>query len=37
VIVRELVEKDGGTVEARSDGRGRGATFIVTFARSTET
>jgi PAS domain S-box-containing protein len=28
-IVRQLVEMHGGTVTARSDGRGRGATFIV--------
>ena len=30
-IVRELVEMHGGTVEAQSDGRGRGATFLVTL------
>jgi signal transduction histidine kinase len=30
-IVREIVEMHGGTVEAQSDGRGRGATFIVTL------
>jgi signal transduction histidine kinase len=28
-IVRHIVEMHGGTVEARSDGRGRGATFVV--------
>lgn len=30
-IVRQLVEMHGGAVEARSDGRGRGATFIITL------
>jgi PAS domain S-box-containing protein len=30
-IVRELVEMHGGTVEAQSDGPGRGATFTVTL------
>lgn len=30
-IVRELVEMHEGTVEVRSDGRGRGATFTVTL------
>jgi PAS domain S-box-containing protein len=30
-IVREIVEMHGGTVEAQSDGRGRGATFIITL------
>lgn len=31
VVVRRLVEMHQGTVEARSDGPGRGATFIVTL------
>jgi two-component system CheB/CheR fusion protein len=30
-IVRHLVELHGGTASAQSDGRGRGATFVVTF------
>ena len=30
-ITRHLVELHGGTIEARSDGRDRGATFIVTL------
>jgi signal transduction histidine kinase len=30
-IVRQLVELHGGTVEARSDGTGRGALFTVTL------
>jgi len=30
-IVRHLVDAHGGTIEARSDGRGRGATFVVTL------
>jgi PAS domain S-box-containing protein len=30
-IVREIVEMHAGTVEAQSEGRGRGATFIVTL------
>jgi K+-sensing histidine kinase KdpD len=28
-IVKHIVEHHGGTVEARSDGQGRGATFVV--------
>jgi hypothetical protein len=34
-IVRHLVELHGGTIEAASDGRGRGATFTVTLRRHT--
>jgi PAS domain S-box-containing protein len=30
-IVREIVEMHGGAVEAQSDGRGRGATFMITL------
>ena len=30
-IVKHIVEHHGGTVEARSDGEGRGATFVVRF------
>ena len=30
-IVRELAEAHGGAVEARSDGPGTGATFVVTL------
>ena len=30
-IVRELAEAHGGAVEARSDGAGTGATFVVTL------
>jgi len=33
-IVRHLVELHGGTVEARSDGEGKGATFIITLPNS---
>ncbi len=33
-IVRELVELHGGTVEAHSEGRGKGATFVVTLPRT---
>ncbi|MCA1561304.1 MAG: HAMP domain-containing histidine kinase, partial [Acidobacteria bacterium] len=32
-IVRELVELHGGTITARSDGEGRGATFVVALPR----
>jgi signal transduction histidine kinase/CheY-like chemotaxis protein len=34
-IVRHLVELHGGTIEARSEGQGRGATFTVTLRRHT--
>jgi signal transduction histidine kinase len=30
-IVRELVEAHGGTIEAASDGEGRGAAFTITI------
>ncbi|HSE92565.1 MAG TPA: HAMP domain-containing sensor histidine kinase, partial [Methylomirabilota bacterium] len=33
-IVRHLVELHGGTVEARSDGEGQGATFVVSLPRA---
>jgi PAS domain S-box-containing protein len=33
-ITRELVGLHGGTVEARSDGEGKGATFVVNLPRS---
>jgi len=33
-ISRELVELHGGTIEARSEGEGKGATFIVKLPRS---
>ncbi|HYL06672.1 MAG TPA: hybrid sensor histidine kinase/response regulator, partial [Thermoanaerobaculia bacterium] len=33
-IARELVELHGGTIEARSDGEGKGATFVVKLPRS---
>ncbi|MDP9035859.1 MAG: PAS domain S-box protein [Myxococcota bacterium] len=32
-ITRELVELHGGTIEAKSEGEGRGATFVVTLPR----
>jgi PAS domain S-box-containing protein len=32
-IVRQLIELHGGTIEARSEGEGRGATFIVELPR----
>jgi signal transduction histidine kinase len=35
-IAREIVVMHGGSVEARSDGPGRGATFIVTLPLATE-
>jgi signal transduction histidine kinase len=35
-IVREIVEMHGGSVEARSDGQGRGATFVVTLPATRE-
>jgi signal transduction histidine kinase len=35
-IVRNLVELHGGTVEARSDGTGHGATFVVTLPLAEE-
>ena len=34
-IVRNLVERHGGTVEARSDGRGRGSEFTIRLPRAT--
>jgi PAS domain S-box-containing protein len=33
-IARQLVELHGGTIEARSDGEGKGATFVVKLPRS---
>jgi PAS domain S-box-containing protein len=33
-IARDLVELHGGTIEARSEGEGRGATFVVKLPRS---
>jgi CheY-like chemotaxis protein/anti-sigma regulatory factor (Ser/Thr protein kinase) len=33
-IVRQLVEMQGGSVEAKSEGRGRGATFVVRLPAS---
>ena len=33
-IARELVELHGGTIEARSEGEGKGATFVVKLPRS---
>lgn len=35
-IVRYLVESHGGSVDAKSDGPGRGATFEIVFPRSAE-
>ncbi|HEX6177707.1 MAG TPA: ATP-binding protein [Thermoanaerobaculia bacterium] len=35
-IVKHLVEMHGGTVEARSEGEGRGSTFVVTLPIGTE-
>jgi len=35
-IVRQLVELHGGTVEAKSDGVGKGASFIVTLPAASE-
>jgi signal transduction histidine kinase/CheY-like chemotaxis protein len=35
-IVRSLVDAHGGSVEARSDGKGRGAEFIVRLPRAAE-
>ncbi len=33
-IARDLVELHGGTIEARSDGEGKGATFVIKLPRS---
>ena len=33
-IARELVELHGGTIEARSEGEGKGATFVIRLPRS---
>jgi PAS domain S-box-containing protein len=33
-IARELVELHGGTIEARSEGEGKGATFVIKLPRS---
>ena len=35
-IVKHLVEEHGGTVQASSDGKGKGATFVVTLPISAE-
>jgi signal transduction histidine kinase len=35
-IVRQLIRLHGGTVEARSDGRGTGSSFIVSIPTTTD-
>jgi Histidine kinase-, DNA gyrase B-, and HSP90-like ATPase len=35
-IVKRLVELHGGTIEARSDGRGKGSTFLIRLPISTQ-
>ena len=34
-IVKHIVDAHGGTIEARSDGEGRGAVFVVRLAAAT--